>query len=72
MLEGVQRIVVDKDADGALRRQQLCRLIDHTRESVRRAGIVGAGTATHQNDDCLRISLTARFGRAAHEGYSNI
>ena len=79
MLEGVQRIVVDKNADRALRRQQLCHLIDHTRESVRRAGIVGAGTVTHQNDDCLRISLTARSVRAAHEGhvasdcsYSNI
>jgi hypothetical protein len=53
VLERVQRIVVDENADGALRRQQVRHLIDHARERVRRAGIVGAGTVTHQNNDCV-------------------
>ena len=42
VLEGVQRVVVDEDADRALRRQQVRQLIDHARQRmVRRAGVGG-------------------------------
>ena len=34
VLEGVQRVVVDEDADGALRRQQVRQLIDHARQGM--------------------------------------
>lgn len=40
VLEGMQRIVVNEDADGPLRRQQVCQLIDDARQGmVGRAGI---------------------------------
>lgn len=38
MFEGVERIVVDEDADGPLGRQQVGQLIDHARKRVLRAG----------------------------------
>ena len=53
MLERVQRIVVDEDADRTLRRKEGCQPIDHAREGVRRAGVVGTGTMRHQDDDDL-------------------
>jgi hypothetical protein len=41
VLERVQRIVVDENADGALRRQEVRQLVDHPRqEIVRRSGTI--------------------------------
>ena len=44
VLERVQRVVVDEDADGSLRRQQGRQLIDHGRESI----VLRARTVQHR------------------------
>ena len=49
VLERVQRVVVDEDADGALRRQQVRQVVDHARQGmVRRAG-VACGIVEHRS-----------------------
>ena len=56
VLEGVQRVVVDEDADGALRRQQVRQLIDHARQRmVRCAGVAWAGIVEHRRLESIAI-----------------
>jgi hypothetical protein len=57
LLERVQRIVVDENADGALRRQEVRQLVDHARQEVVRR----SGTIKH---------LRSRILQARNAGYS--
>ena len=45
VLEGVQRVVVDEDADGPLRRQQVRQLIDHARREDGRGALASTWAA---------------------------
>jgi hypothetical protein len=58
VFECVQRIVVDEDADGALRRQQRRQAIDHVRQGVvSRAGLERRRTVEHLADDCHNSNI---------------
>ena len=56
VLECVQGVVVNEDADRALCRQQVRQLIDHTRQRmVRCAGVVWAGIVEHRRLESIEI-----------------
>src|SRR6476660_8912948 len=52
VLEGVQRVVMDEDADGALRWEQRRKRVDHARQRmVRRMWLVKGVTHRHRESD---------------------
>ena len=56
VLECVQGVVVNEDADGSLRRQQVRQLIDHARQRmVRCAGVAWAGIVEHRRLESIEI-----------------
>jgi hypothetical protein len=66
VLERVQRIVVDENADGALRRQEVRQLVDHARQEIGRR----SGTIKHLRSRILqaRNAEYSREGEQEAEG----
>jgi hypothetical protein len=54
VFERVQRIVVNEDADRALSRQYVGRVIDRLRERARRRGLCGMGIVAHYRTGSVR------------------
>jgi hypothetical protein len=71
VFEGVQRIVVDEYADGALRRQQVCQFIDKTRERMDLFG--GTDILKHQTATSFPLALTSiRQRPGTTSGYKDL
>src|SRR4030095_2485096 len=58
LLEGVQRVVMDEDADRSLRRQQMRQTVDQVRE--RMVGVGWVATMGHHGGLTRRLDYTLR------------
>jgi hypothetical protein len=67
----MQCVVVDEYADGALRREQVCQLIDDTRERMDLFG--GTDILKHQTTTSFQLALTSiRLRPGTTSGYKDL